>query len=163
MCKLLSTYSQRFKRQGQFHLFQNLNLGKASTNDKWHLTIQWARSCQYRTCMQNFITIFHSVQEIWSFSLFQNLEHGTASTDAKCHFAIPWTRSCQYQCVCNFFYLNIPNDSNVMGFFRKLARDKFFSSLSVDCLLGSYKLSHLLECNNDFSITNKILCLYILL
>ena len=41
------------------------------------------------TCMQNFITIFHSVR---LFSLFQNLELGTASTDVKCHFAISWAR-----------------------------------------------------------------------
>ena len=32
-------------------------------------------------CMQNFITIFHSAQEIEPFSLFQNLEVGKASTD----------------------------------------------------------------------------------
>ena len=32
-------------------------------------------------CMQNIITIFHSVQEIGPFSLFQNLELGKASTD----------------------------------------------------------------------------------
>ena len=32
-------------------------------------------------CRQNFIIIFHSVQEIGPFSLFQNLEHGKASTD----------------------------------------------------------------------------------
>ena len=31
-------------------------------------------------CMQNFITIFHSVQEIGPFSLFQNLELGKTST-----------------------------------------------------------------------------------
>ena len=34
-------------------------------------------------CMQNFITIFHSVQEIGPFSLFQNLELGKASIDEK--------------------------------------------------------------------------------
>ena len=51
-------------------------------------------------CMQNFITIFHSVQEIRPLSLFQNLALGKASTDDKCHFAIPWARFCQYQCVC---------------------------------------------------------------
>ena len=34
-------------------------------------------------CMQNFITIFHSVQEIGPFSLFQNLELGKTSTDEK--------------------------------------------------------------------------------
>ena len=46
-------------------------------------------------CMQNFITIFHSVQEIGPFSLFQNLELGKASTDEKCHFAISWAKSCK--------------------------------------------------------------------
>ena len=51
-------------------------------------------------CMQNFITIFQSVQEIEPFSLFQNLALGKASTDDKCHFAIPWARSCQHQIVC---------------------------------------------------------------
>ena len=30
-----------------FHFFQNLNLGKLSTNPKFHLTISWATSCQY--------------------------------------------------------------------------------------------------------------------
>ena len=51
-------------------------------------------------CMQNFITIFYSVQEIGPSPLFQNLELGKASTDDKCHFAISWARSCRYQCVC---------------------------------------------------------------
>ena len=32
-------------------------------------------------CTQNFITIFHLVQEIAPFSLFQNLELGKATTD----------------------------------------------------------------------------------
>ena len=32
-------------------------------------------------CTQNFITIFHSIQEIGPFSFFQNLELGKASTD----------------------------------------------------------------------------------
>ena len=52
-------------------------------------------------CLQNFITIFHSVQEIAPFALFQNLELGKASTNEKCHFAISWARSCQYQCLRN--------------------------------------------------------------
>ena len=50
-------------------------------------------------CMQNFITIFHSAQEIGPFSLFQNLELGKTSTDEKWHFTISWARSCQYQCL----------------------------------------------------------------
>ena len=32
----------------KFHCFQNLNLGKSSTNPKCHLTISWATSCQYQ-------------------------------------------------------------------------------------------------------------------
>ena len=97
-------------------LFQNLALGKASTDDKYHFAIvplfaafeprQKLNQSQLSfdnlmghilsisMCMQNFITIFHSVQEIAPFSLFQNLELGKASTDEKCHFAISWARSC---------------------------------------------------------------------
>ena len=32
----------------KFHYFQNLNLGKTSTNPKCHLTTSWATSCQYQ-------------------------------------------------------------------------------------------------------------------
>ena len=30
------------------HCFQNLNIGKTSTNPKWHLTISWATSYQFQ-------------------------------------------------------------------------------------------------------------------
>ena len=53
--------------------------------------------------MQNFITIFHSVQEIAPLSLFQNLELGKASTDKRCHYAISTARSCLYQCLRKSF------------------------------------------------------------
>ena len=104
-----------------FSLFQNLALGKASTDDKCHFAIVSLFSefeprlklnqsqmsfdslmgyiLSISLCMQNFITIFHSVQEIAPLSPFQNLELGTASTNEKCHFAISWARSCQYQCL----------------------------------------------------------------
>ena len=104
-----------------FSLFQNLALGKASTDDKCHFAIVSLFSefeprqnlnhsqmsfdnlmgyiLSISMCMQNFITIFHSVQEIAPLSLFQNLELGKASTNKKCHFAISWARSCQYQCL----------------------------------------------------------------
>ena len=92
-----------------FSLFQNLALGKASTNDKFYFTIVSLFSefeprlkhnqsemsvdnlmgyiLSISMCMQNFITTFHSVQEIGPLSLFQNLELGKASTNEKCHFA----------------------------------------------------------------------------
>ena len=106
-----------------FSLFQNLALGKASTEDKCHFAIvspfsefeprQKLNQSQVSfdnlmgyilsisMCMQNFITIFHSVQEIAPLSLFQNLELRKASTKEKCHFAISWARSCQYQYLRN--------------------------------------------------------------
>ena len=106
-----------------FSLFQNLALGKASTDDKCHFAIvslfpefeprqklnqsqmSFANLTGYilsiSMCMQNFIIIFYSVQEIALLSLFQNLELGKASTNEKCHFAISWARSCQYQCLRN--------------------------------------------------------------
>ena len=106
-----------------FSLFQNFALGKASTDDKCHFAIvslsldlnrgknlpqllmSFDNLMRYilsiSMCMQNFITIFHSVQEIAPLSLFQNLELGKASTNEKCHFAISWSRSCQYQCLRN--------------------------------------------------------------
>ena len=93
-----------------FSLFQNLALGKASTDGKCHFAIvslfsefeprQKLNQSQMSfdnvmgyillisMCMQNFITIFHSFQEIAPLSLFQYLELGKASTSEKCHFAI---------------------------------------------------------------------------
>ena len=86
-----------------FSLFQNLALGKASTDDKCHFAIVslfskfesrqklnqsqmsfdnlMAYILSISMCMQNFITIFHSVQEIAPLSLFQNLELGKAFTN----------------------------------------------------------------------------------
>ena len=106
-----------------FIFFQNLALGKASTDDKCHFAIvslfsefeprQKLNQTQMSfdnlmryilsisMCMQNFITIFHSVQEIAPLSLFQNSELGKASTNEKCHFVNSWARSCQYQCLRN--------------------------------------------------------------
>ena len=102
-------------------LFQSVALGKASTDDRCHFAIvslfsefeprqklnksqmSFDNLMEYilpiSMRMQNFITIFHSVQDIAPISLFQNLELGKVSTDEKCHFAISWARSCQYQCL----------------------------------------------------------------
>ena len=72
--------------RASFTVFQNLNLGNASANPKWHIL---GYILSISMCMQSFITIVHSVRP---FSLFQNLELGTASTDVNCHFAISWAR-----------------------------------------------------------------------
>ena len=106
---------------GPFSLFQNLALGKSWTDDKCHFSKASLFSefeprqkfnqsqmsfdnlmgsiLSISMCMQTFITIFHSVQDLAPLSLFQNLELDKASTDEKCQFAISWARSCQYQCI----------------------------------------------------------------
>ena len=76
-----------------FELRQKLNQSQMSFDNLMECILSISM------CMQNFITIFHSVQEIAPLSLFQNLELCKASTDEKCHFAISWVRSCQYQCL----------------------------------------------------------------
>ena len=101
-----------------FSLFQNLTLGKASTDDKCHFAkvslfsefesrqkinqsqVSFDNLMGYilsiSMCMQNFITRFHFVQEIAPLSLFQNLpELGKVSTNEKCHFGISWAIFCQ--------------------------------------------------------------------
>ena len=63
-----------------FHLFQNLNLGKTSTNPKCHLTISWATSCQYSNAYAKFhhnIPLISRDRAVFTFSEFgarQNLD-----------------------------------------------------------------------------------------
>ena len=64
-----------------FHFFfQNLNLGKTSTNPKCHLTISWATSCQYTNVYAKFhhnIPLSSKDRTIFTFSVFgarQNLD-----------------------------------------------------------------------------------------
>ena len=46
VCKILSKIFLMIQYLWAISLFQNLDLGKASTDEKWHLAIPWARSCQ---------------------------------------------------------------------------------------------------------------------
>ena len=139
-----------------FSLFQNFALGKASTDDKCHFAIvslfsefeprqklnQSQMSFNYlmgyilsiSMCMRNFITIFHSFQEIAPLSLFfQNLELGKASTNEKCHFAIICDRSCQYQCLRNSLpkYSLSLRDRAILPFFRIWRSAKHRSTINV--------------------------------
>ena len=58
---IMSISFHSFQEIGPFSLFQNLELGKASTNEKCHFAISWARSCQYqclRKCLSKYCTQF---------------------------------------------------------------------------------------------------------
>ena len=67
---------------------------------------------------QNFVKIFHSVQEIGLFSLFQNLKLGNASANPKWYVTVSWATSCRYA----KFYQNIPNGFKSYQHFRHLSR-----------------------------------------
>ena len=115
---LISMFTQKFikifnsvQEIGLFSLFQNLNLGNASANPKWYLSVSWATSCQYQCVCKilskyskrfksyrHFSTFFTNRPA--SFSLFQNFNLCNASANPKWHWTISWATSCQYQCVC---------------------------------------------------------------
>ena len=75
----------------KYHCFQNLNLGQSQ------MSFDYLMGCimSISMCMQNFITIFHSVQEIGPsksysqfYHCFQNLNLGKTSTYPKYHLTI---------------------------------------------------------------------------
>ena len=109
-------------------------------------------------CMQNFIIIFHSVQEIGPFSLFQNLELGKASTDKRCHFAISWVHLVNINVYANV-YQNIPlssRDKAIFTFSEFEPRQRLGQSkMTVDNLLG-YNLSISLRMQNFIKISQTV-------
>ena len=92
VCKILSKYSKQSK--SKISLFSES--GSRQNLDQSQMSFDYLMGyiMSISMCMQNFIIILHSVQEIGLFSLFQNLKLGKASTDEKCHFAISLARSC---------------------------------------------------------------------
>ena len=55
--------------------FQNLDFGKASTEDTCHLEIASVGSCQYQCMYIIFIQIFLMVQELWAIFKFLQFGH----------------------------------------------------------------------------------------
>ena len=136
---------------GLFSLFQNLNLGNASANPKWYLTISWATSCQYQCVCKILSKYSKRFKRYWHistfftnrpalFSLFQNLNLGNASVNPKWHLTISWATSCQYQCVCKI-YQNIPNGLRVIDIFRHFSQTSRrqnlhkLSGVKIKCLI----------------------------
>ena len=90
-----------------FSLFQNLELGTASTDVKCHFAIAWARFGNPSVYiiskvmgMQNRIKICQKVHGIGPVSLFfRNLNLGKTSTYPKYDLTNSLATPCQYQCV----------------------------------------------------------------
>ena len=105
-------------------------------------------------CMQNFITIFHSVQEIGPFSLFQNLELGKASIDDKCLFAT------LYQCVCKSL-TKYSKRYQSYGHVSVFVKGHILHKLSGD-KIKSLIIGHTLNVNLQLRLTfyGRAICLY---
>ena len=95
VCKIWSKYSKRFKSYRHFltffknrpaskSLFQNLNLGNASANPKWRLTISWATSCQYQ-CICKILTKYSK--------RFKSYQHFSRTGGIKIFTNCPVTKS----------------------------------------------------------------------
>ena len=98
---------------GLFSLFQNLNLGNASANPKWHLTIPWATSCQYQCIckiLSKYSKRFKSYRHFSRTGRGQNL-HKLSGDKIKCliivysmkfnfKFQLTFLRSCNYTKAC---------------------------------------------------------------
>ena len=109
---------------GPFSLFQNLELGKASTDKKCQFAISWVRACQYQ-CLRKSLSKYSTQFKRRDISLFQNLALGKASTEDKCHFVIPWARSFSTSNCLKKNYQNIPNSLRVkFHFFQNLNLSK---------------------------------------
>ena len=131
----------------KFHCFQNVILDQSQMSFDYLMGYIMSISM----CMQNFIKIFHSVQEIVLFSLFQNLALGKASTNDKCHFAISWTRCRQYQCVCKIFSKYSKRFKSYRHFSRTGQRQNLHK-LSSD-KIKSLIIGHSMKVNLQFQLT----------
>ena len=80
-----------------FSLFQNLELGIASTKDKYHFAISSPGSSKYQFLCKILSKYSKPFMSYGLFSLFQNLQLVIASTNDEYHLAISSARSCQYQ------------------------------------------------------------------
>ena len=114
---------------GSFSLFQNLELGKASTDDKCHIAVPWTATCQYQ-CFWKICCPFS-----WNLSISMFLEKllslglELVNINVSGKFAILWAGTCQYQC----FWKHSPKYSKRLksyGHFSQLTGDKQLHQLS---------------------------------
>ena len=100
---------------GPFSLFQNSALGRASTDDKCHFAVPWARSFNIKLSAKFYQNIPNGLKV--NFHFFQNLNFGKTWTNPKCHLTISWATSCQYTNLYAKFHHNIPLSSRDRAIF----------------------------------------------
>ena len=122
-----------------FFFFQNLELGKASTDEKCHFAISWARACLYQCLRKSLSKYSTQFKRLGYFHFFQNLNLGNASANPKRHLTIPWATSCQYQCICKILSKYSKRFKSYRHFsrtgrgqhFHKQSKDKTFTNCPV--------------------------------
>ena len=115
---------------GLFSLFQNLNLGNASANPKWHLTISWATSCQYQcVCkiLSKYSKRFKSYRHFLRTGRWQNL-HKQAGDKIKC-LIIGHTMKVNLQFQLTFLgSCNLMNSCHLLTVFNNLLIHVIFNA-----------------------------------
>ena len=138
----------------KFHLFQNSNLGKTDPSQmSFDYFMGYIMSISM--CIQNFITIFHSVQEIGPFSLFQNLEQAAMPRPMKNVISLSLGLDLVNINVYAKVYQNIPlssRDKAIFTFSEFVSRHRLGQSqMTFDNLLG-YILSISMRMQNFIRI-----------
>ena len=145
----MSMFTQKFikifhsvQETGLFSFFQNLNLGNASANSKWHLTISWATSCLYDQCVckiwSKYSKWFKSYRHFSTFFMISRRQNlffrvWTSATPRPIPNDI-WQSLGLHLVNINAyakFYQNIPNGLRVIDIFHELACVKIFTNCPV--------------------------------
>ena len=115
---------------GPFSLFQNLELGKASTDEKCHFAISWARYCQYQCLcksLSKYSTEFKRYGYFHFFSIWRSAKPRPMINVISQSLGLDVVNINMYA----KFYQNIPNGLRVIDIFHEQAVDKIFTNCPV--------------------------------
>ena len=130
-----------FQEIGLFSLFQNLNLGNASANPKWHLTISWATSCQYPCIckiLSKYSKRFKSYRHFSRTGRRQNLHKQAASKSSQ---TVRWQNQM-------FDYSALLEIQLSVDFLRVVQFDSVH--FIVDCLPWDKEMNKWQECSGSY-------------
>ena len=113
-------------------IFSEFELGKASTGEKCHFAISWARSCQYQ-CLRKSLSKY-SIQ--FKRAIFTFCRIWTSATPRPIPNDIWWALGLHLVNINAYskFYQNIPNGLRVIDIFHEQVGDKI-KCLKLECTL----------------------------
>ena len=110
-----------------FSLFQNLALGKASTDDKCHFAIPWARSCQYQCVCKSLSKYSTQFKRKGHFHFFRIWTSATPRPIPNDIWQSLGLHLVNINAYANF-YQNIQNGLRVIDIFHEQAGVKIFTN-----------------------------------